>query len=203
AAGSALTNPGRIAAGARGAGSVLIAGFSTRALVESATAAGFTAASVDAFADLDNRGTPAVAVRPEGPGPGRYDVLGIARAAAGIAGQSVASVENHPNAVRLLARGRRLLGNPPGVLMRARSPSLVSAVMREHGFIAPDIRLRAGRQIRSRSWLAKPFASGGGHGITRWHRGDTLRRSHFLQQHIRGVPGSLVFVADGRHAVPF
>ena len=208
AAASALTDPpsGRTGAGARGARSVVIAGFSTRALVESATAAGFTAASVDAFADLDNRGTPAVAVRAEGPGPGRSDVLGIARAAAGIAGQSVAyvaSFENHPDAVRVLARNRRLLGNPPGVLMRARSPSLVSALMREHGFIAPDIRLRAGRQIRRHSWLAKPFASGGGHGITRWRRGDTLGRSHFLQQHIRGVPGSLVFVADGRHAVPF
>jgi len=190
----------------RPAEGVVIAGFSTRALVESAKQAGYAVASVDAFADLDNGATPALALRAPGSDVGRYDSLGLARATAAVPGEwaaYVASFENHPDAVRLLARGRRLLGNSPSVLARARAPSVVAALLREHGFAAPELRLRAGRDSGGTRWLAKPFASGGGHGITRWRYGDRLRRTHFLQQHIGGQPGSLVFVADGTHAVPF
>jgi len=190
----------------RPAEGVVVAGFSTRAFVESATRAGYTVASVDAFADLDNAATPALVLRAPGPGIGRYDPLGIARAAAAMPVASVAyvaSFENHPDAVRILARGRRLLGNPPDVLARARAPAVVSAVLRAHGFPAPELRLRPGRDPGRTAWLAKPFASGGGHGITRWRHGDTLRRTHFLQQRIAGQPGSLVFAADGARAVPF
>lgn len=184
----------------------LIVGCSTRALVESAVRAGYAVASIDAFADLDNAATPALALHGPGSGLGRTDPLGIARAARAVPGAwvaYVASFENHPDAVRLLARGRRLLGNPPSVLARARAPSVVWAVLREHGFAAPDLRLRGGREAGRTAWLAKPFASGGGHGITRWRHGDRLRRTHFLQQRITGQPGSLVFAADGRRAVPF
>jgi len=186
--------------------SVVIAGFSTRALVESAIAAGYVAASADVFGDLDNPGTPALSVRGPAPGLARYHPLGIARAARALPGllaAYVASFENHPDAVSVLARGRRLLGNAPRVLVRARAPDLVSALLREHGFAAPDIRLRGGPHLSRASWLAKPFASGGGHGITHWTRGAVVRRTHFLQQRITGVPGSLAFAADGRSAVPF
>lgn len=188
------------------AGGVVVAGFSTRALVESAVRAGYTVASVDAFADLDNAATPALALRAPAAGIDRYDPLGVARAAAAAPGDwvaYVASFENHPEAVRVLARGRRLLGNPPSVLARARAPSLVADILREHGFAAPELRLRGGRGPSRTAWLAKPFASGGGHGITPWQHGDTLRRTHFLQQRIAGQPGSLVFAADGTRAVPF
>jgi predicted ATP-grasp superfamily ATP-dependent carboligase len=184
----------------------LIVGCSTRASVESALRAGYAVASIDAFADLDNAATPALALRAPGPGLGSYDPLGICRAAAGLPGPwvaYVASFENHPDLVRQLARGRRLLGNPPSVLARARAPAVVAAALREHGFAAPELRLRGAREAHRTAWLAKPFASGGGHGITRWRHGDTLRRTHFLQERITGQPGSLVFAADGSRAVPF
>lgn len=185
---------------------VVVAGFSTRALVESAVRAGYHVVSVDAFADLDNRAEPALALLGSGPGLGRYDPLGIARAAAAVPAAGVAyvaSFENHPDAVHLLARGRRLLGNPPSVLTQARAPLVVASILRAHGFAAPELRLRSGHGVRRTAWLAKPFASGGGHGITRWRHGDTLHRTHFLQQRIAGQPGSLVFAADGTCAVPF
>lgn len=203
---SASTDSGVTRARAGPADGVVVAGFSTRALVESAMRAGYAVASVDAFADLDNGATPALALRAPGSGVGRYDPLGLARATAAVPGAWVAYVanfENHPDAVRVLARGRRLLGNPPSVLARARAPSVVAGLLRQHGFAAPELRLRGGRDPGRTAWLAKPFASGGGHGITRWRHGDTLRRTHFLQQRIHGHPGSLVFTADGKSAVPF
>jgi len=48
----------------------------------------------------------------------------------------------------------------------------------------------------------KPLASGGGHGIRRWHRGDSVPRRSYLQQFVDGTPGSVVFVAAGGRAVP-
>ncbi|MGH7646807.1 MAG: ATP-grasp domain-containing protein [Gemmatimonadaceae bacterium] len=186
--------------------SVVVAGFSTRAIVESAIAAGYRVASVDAFADLDNAATPALALGTPGSVIARYSPLGMARAARALPGglaAYVASFENHPDAVRTLARGRRLLGNRPAVLVRARAPDLVSRLLRQHGFAAPEIRLRGARDAHHTSWLAKPFASGGGHGISRWRQGTSLHATHFLQQRIAGIPGSLVFAADGQVAVPF
>ncbi|HKV52279.1 MAG TPA: ATP-grasp domain-containing protein [Gemmatimonadaceae bacterium] len=186
--------------------SVVIAGFSTRAIVDSAIAAGYRAASVDAFADLDNAAIPALALRSPEPAIARYTPLGIARAARSLQAELaayVASFENHLDAVRILARGRRLLGNPPRVLARARAPDLVAHALQSHGFAAPELRLRGTRDPGRTAWLAKPFASGGGHGITRWRRGTSLRTTHFLQQRIAGIPASLVFAANGRAAVPF
>ncbi len=186
--------------------SVVIAGFSTRAIVASAIAAGYRVASVDAFADLDNAATPALALRTPESAMARFSPLGLARAARALTGDLaayVASFENHLDAVRTLARGRRLLGNPPRVLARARAPNVVADVLRAHGFAAPEVRLRATHDPGRITWLSKPFASGGGHGITRWRRGTSVRSTHFLQQHIAGIPGSLVFAADGRGAVPF
>lgn len=186
--------------------SVVIAGFSTRAFVESAIAAGYRVASVDAFADLDNAAIPALALRAPGSAIARYTPLGIARAARALPARMaayVASFENHLDAVRVLARGRRLLGNPPRVLVGARDPNRVARILRAHGFATPQVRLRPGRDPGRIAWLAKPFASGGGHGITRWRRGTSVRSTHFLQQHIDGIPASLVFAADGRAAVPF
>ena len=41
---------------------------------------------------------------------------------------------------------------------------------------------------RTKTWLAKPFASGGGRGIERWDGGAVPPR-HYLQERIDGVPG--------------
>jgi len=48
----------------------------------------------------------------------------------------------------------------------------------------------------------KPRASGGGHHVRRWHRGERVPRGCYLQEFIEGTPGSVVFVAAGRRAVP-
>jgi predicted ATP-grasp superfamily ATP-dependent carboligase len=201
-----LASPEPIIPGTR---RVVVAGFSTRAIAESAVRAGYAVASVDAFGDLDHRAAPAVAL-------GRdlglaYDPRTVARAARNVPGDAVSyvsSFENQPDAVALLARGRVLWGNSPAVLRRARDPNLVARLLRSHGFPTPEVRLRPPHSgIRSgiprRGWLVKPRASGGGHGITPWRAKRPLRRAEYLQEHVRGVPGSVAFVADGRSAVLF
>jgi predicted ATP-grasp superfamily ATP-dependent carboligase len=39
--------------------------------------------------------------------------------------------------------------------------------------------------------------SGGGHGVRFWSASETLTRGHYLQEFLKGVPGSVVFVAAG------
>jgi predicted ATP-grasp superfamily ATP-dependent carboligase len=65
--------------------------------------------------------------------------------------------------------------------------------------------VRATRPARSGTtrWLVKPRASGGGHEIAPWRPGSGQRvpPSRYFQERIAGVPGSIVFAADGRRAV--
>jgi predicted ATP-grasp superfamily ATP-dependent carboligase len=183
---------------------VLIAGVTTRALALSAVRAGYRVTAVDAFGDLDLRAlVEVIAVKRL---PGRHaGPLAAARAGAPVAAELVAytsNFENSPRAVERLAQGRRLLGNPPDVLARVRNPLELMRVLRCHGLATPETRARATATTPAGiPWLLKPRRSGGGHGIRNWHRGVSIPRSSYLQERIAGVPGSVIFAANGDDAV--
>jgi uncharacterized protein len=183
---------------------LLIAGVSTRALAASAARAGYRLTVVDAFGDLDLR---AIAeVLPSGIRPGRFSPAWAAEGAQTVAAKLVAytaNFENYPDAVATLATGRRLLGNSPAVLRRVRNPITLMRALRGRGIPVPETRAsppHAG--LRERSWLMKPRRSGGGHGTTAWRPGARVPRGSYLQERIPGAAGSIVFLADGRRAVP-
>ena len=185
---------------------VLIAGVSTRALAVSAMRAGYRVTAIDAFGDLDLRAAAdVIALRPEWGPPFSPAAAAVAARTARLRGVLVAytsNFENYPTAVAGLARCGRLLGNPPAVLTRIRNPTELMRTMRARGFATPDTRARplpAGSGPGS--WLLKPRRSGGGHGTSAW-RGQPVPRTHYLQERIAGIPGSLVFAADGRRAAP-
>ncbi len=200
---------------------VLIAGVSTRGFAESAARAGYDVVAVDGFGDLDLRaGAQAVVMARQA---GRFSASAAARAARSIplpeAVCYVASFENHPRAVAALARRGTLWGNPPGVLARVRDPLGVAQALAARGFATPAVRLTAPGTASRFDWLVKPRASGGGSGIAPWEAGRGRRggragrggrggararvpSGRYLQQRIAGVPGSIVFAADGRRAVP-
>jgi uncharacterized protein len=184
---------------------VLLAGVSTRALAESAARAGYRVTAVDAFGDTDLRAVAdVVALRRTGTRP--YGADTAARTARLISAALVAytsNFENHPAAVALLARGRRLLGNSPRVLERVRNPILLTRALAASGFAVPITRASApALEVDGRRWLLKPRRSGGGHGTAVWSRGHAVPRGAYLQERIAGTPGSIVFAADGRRIVP-
>lgn len=120
-------------------GGLVIVGVSTRALAESAVRAGRTCSAVDAFGDRDHKASAAVIGLARDLGR-RYSAGAAAAAAARVpAGDAayVANLENHPEAVRRLMAGRRLLGNPPAVLVRARDPMRLACAVRAAGGRAP------------------------------------------------------------------
>ena len=189
---------------------MLLAGASTRAAAESAARAGFAVTALDAFGDLDQHPSVRALAMP------RVTANGLARAARTIACDAaayVASFENHPRAVRTLAAGRALWGNPPAVLRRVRDPLLVMRALRERGLAAPEVDVGRGvsappdagpdeaRPTYGR-WLVKPLASGGGFRVRPWRRGTEVPRGCYLQELVEGTPGSIVFVAAEGRAVP-
>jgi predicted ATP-grasp superfamily ATP-dependent carboligase len=184
---------------------ILIAGASVRAFAESAALAGFAVVALDAYADLDLRARAHALSLPRDLGV-EYSAPRAARAAQEIPSAAAAygsGFENHPRAVTALARGRPLWGNPADVVRRVRNPALLAAALAERRFQVPELRTTPPPYARgSRGWLLKPLRSGGGRGVRAFPPGAPLPRGTYLQEHIPGVPGSVVFVADGRRAVP-
>ena len=172
---------------------LLLAGVSVRAFAESAKAAGFSVAAIDAFGDLDLR---AVSDFHALGGPYTANAAGLrARGIRATACAYTSNFENHPDAITELARGRTLWGNAPEVVERVRDPFVLARALSG----APAVRASAPRSGR---WLLKPRRSGGGHAITAWRPGMRIPRSSVLQERVPGVPGSIVFAADGRSVCP-
>jgi len=196
-----------------------MAGVSTRAAAESAARAGFDVTAIDAFADIDQHpSVRASCVRPFSPDA----AVRAARAVGCDAAVYLSNFENHPEAVRELSAGRQLWGNAPDVLRRVRDPVGLAQTLRDGGISTPRVvrpkaatfaerphtlpqpaaAIGAGRAIDARTWLIKPLASGGGHGVAVWNRDAPVRDGCCLQEFVEGWPGSMVFVAANRSVVP-
>jgi predicted ATP-grasp superfamily ATP-dependent carboligase len=160
--------------------------------------------AVDAFGDLDLRRTADVVAK-------RFDErvqftpMSAATAADEIPGGLAcytSNFENYPTAVERLARGRTLLGNPASVLTRVRDPLLLMHTLGQLGFEIPRTQSSAPPERNARGpWLLKPRRSGGGHGTRVWRRNQPFPRTHYLQQRLAGVPGSILLAANGHRAV--
>ena len=180
---------------------VLIAGVSTRGLAESAARAGYEVVAIDGFGDLDLRvHARTVSVARVN---GRFSLptaLAAAREVPRDVTCYVASFENHPKAVEALAGARSMWGNAPDVLARVRDPEQMARALAVHGLPTPAVRRAVPTGNAGRRWLVKPRASGGGSGIVAW-RGERIPARSYLQERVVGIPGSVVFAADGRRAV--
>ncbi len=178
----------------------MIAGVTTRALATSAARSGWQVTAVDGFGDLDLRAvaTEVVVVR----GGAQSCTAELVRTLRTDYVAYTSNFENNPVSVALLMNGRRLLGNPPEVLAKARDPVGLMRTLRRQGFVTPEARGTApSGRARPGEWLLKPRRSGGGHGTRIWRRGQVVSRTHYLQQRIQGIPGSIVFVSDGVRAM--
>ena len=183
--------------------SLIVAGVTTRALAVSAARAGWKVTAVDAFGDRDLRAVATVLTVPKS-SASRFTPVAAARIARAVSAGTAAytsNFENHPDAVAILSENRRLLGNRPQVLEEIRNPFTLMRALSRRGFAVPCTRASAPRVGTPGRWLRKPRRSGGGHGTIPWRRGS-LPRSSYLQARIVGIPGSIAFLADGRHAVP-
>lgn len=183
---------------------VLLVSLTARMLAELAVRACYEVLALDYFGDADLQALcPSRSLRHDygqSYSPGALvDAAGELEAAAVVYG---ASFENHPGQVTRLAQSRTLLGNSPETLRQVREPVRLAAALQAGGFAYPQtfVSARGVTLDPSRRWLWKPLRSGGGHSIHFWRNGK-LPDEGVLQEHITGLVGSALFVADGRQAV--
>jgi len=184
--------------------SILIVGFSTRAIAESAMRDEYDVVTLDYFGDRDQKELV------ENYSLMRDFRLNFSAKVLLIASRSLkfravvytSSLENHPDVVEELARGRTLLGNAPATLHRVRDWGHLRSVCWQEN-IAHPVTLLPGEEEQARGsgrWMSKPVRSGGGHGICFW-KGGALGKGRFLQKWIEGEACSAAFVSDGRRCV--
>ena len=183
---------------------ILITGLSTRAIAESAVRGGHQVVTLDYFGDRDQRAlVENHALLRDFALP--FSAEALLQASHRLDFEAVvyiSNLENHPEVVGELARGRVLLGNAPVVLHQVRDWQALRAFCHEAGVPCPTTLLPGEEKDTSSTarWLRKPVRSGGGHGIRLW-AGETLGEAHILQEYIEGRPASAAFVADGQRSV--
>ncbi len=175
---------------------ILVVAVSARMLAQLAVADGHEVTALDRFGDVDLR-----AVAPGARAPSN-DAL--AALAADVDAEAVvygAGLENRPDLVGQLSRGRELLGTPAELLAAVRDPWAVGAAARAAGARAPEIRAPGALPPTAGDpgWLRKPRSGGGGRGVRQWS-GGRLRASDILQRRVRGLSCSAVAIGDGRGA---
>lgn len=177
---------------------LLILGASARAAAWSAVRAGLSPVGADLFADRD-LATVAPCARvdrgsyPEGllqaadtfpPGPWMY----------------TGALENRPDLIERLAERRALWGNSPESVRAVRDPVAVAEALQAADLPVIEVRLSPVGLPRDGSWLRKPIASAGGHGVVPFEtgRGDSEPVSTgpcYYQRRVIGQSLSAVFVA--------
>lgn len=175
---------------------VLVVAVSARMIAQLAVADGYEVTALDRFGDVDLR-----AIAPAATASSN-DAL--AELAAGVEADAVVyggGLENRPDLVAQLSRGRELLGTPAELLDAVRDPWEVGAAARTAGARAPETRTidELPAADRASGWLRKPRHGGGGRGVRRW-RGGRLHAGEILQRHVHGLSCSAVAIADGRQA---
>ena len=149
--------------------------------------------AADLFADRDLAGVcPATRVE-----PAAYP-FGLADFAASLTPTPwiyTGALENRPDLVDAIAARHRLLGNLGDVLRCVRDPIALARSLRVANLNAPDVRLVPSGLPTDGSWLVKPIASAGGHGIRPW-TGGPIRPNSYFQRRVNGLPLSAIFVAE-------
>jgi predicted ATP-grasp superfamily ATP-dependent carboligase len=180
---------------------IVVVGFTARAMAASAVSAGYAVRTVDFFGDEDlRRLAPNLSLDRDLRQP--YSAGALLAAAMRDPVDTVvwlASLENHPGIISAFARRCRVLGSPADSVARVRDWTRLARALNTHGIRTPRT-LQPGDDVPSGSWLAKPRRSGGGHGIHVW-RGDVLDEAWLLQERVNGIPCSVSFAADGRRAI--
>jgi uncharacterized protein len=184
---------------------ILLVSVSARMMAELARRDGHAVTALDVFGDLDLQELcPSVSIlRDLG---GRGGMAALVDAAEEIPADGViygAGLENMPELVARLARGRTLLGCAPETLRRVRDPAVLGASLRAAGHAYPrtfSAEEAPALADRTRRWLRKPVRGGGGRGVREW-RGGRLASRFLVQERIAGLPCSAAAVADGRSAV--
>ena len=205
----------------------LIAAASGRALAASAHGAGYRVAVLDLFSDTDLAAlTTACEEVPRGD-PDGFDEGALLEAADRLAPKRSAPAwglvygsgfEGRPDLLERLAAGRRLFGNGPEALVRAKDPHALFALLDDLAIPHPETRSEPPPEGERARWLVKRVGGAGGLHVRAADvpRADAPRpdvprngrsspggrepsheRRHYYQRRIEGRSVSALVVSDG------
>jgi len=165
---------------------LLVIGASGRFVAESAARAGWRVGAIDLFNDHDLRKACCRTARLT---PGEYPAAIPARAAEFPPGPFVyaGGLENHPRVLAELAIHRHLAGNEPAVLRTIRQPPELAALAAAAGWQYPETHATPDGLPTDGSFLRKPLAGAGGHGITYWTEERLSAPAAYWQRFAEGV----------------
>lgn len=175
---------------------LLIVGASVRAAAQSAKRAGYAVCAVDLFGDADLQAiAPTVQVAIEDYPNG---LIAAADRSPPGAWMYTGGLENYPSVVGEISKSRELLGCTPDALLRCRDPY----EFRNQCFLwaFPFVNwCNPGTSPDTGSWIRKPRASAGGHGISVFHQPPypPANEEYFFEELKPGLPQSAVYLANG------
>ncbi len=119
----------------------------------------------------------------------------------------VQPLENYVGVLEAIAFERPLVGSSPQAVRGVRDPLALSSLPPHKGLRYPKVRsgaslmTRAGQMLTAllggKGYLVKPREGYGGRGVSFWTAPQRVGRDAYLQQYIKGMPMSAVYVADG------
>jgi len=183
----------------------LIVAVTGRALAASAARGGYRVAVLDCFADRDTRALASVSRSVASPSGPLFDARALLRAADALGRQSSGGLvygsgfEGRTGLLARLADGRPLHGNPPEVVAAVRDPAAFFPLLQGLGIGHPEVRLAP--PVNTAGWLVKqPGGAGGAH--VRYAGGSHSPGGAYFQRLEAGRTLSVLFLADGRRALP-
>lgn len=177
---------------------VLIAGFSGRALAASARRAGYLPLVVDAFGDTDTRELAAACEVVPGALHKGFGLATLQEALDRLCGMAqtapvglvlASGFEDQPSLVAQLSERYRLLGCSAGAIRAAKDPNHFFATLAELGIAHPATQCTA--PADGRGWLTKRIGGSGGTHIARCRKTVHAHDDRYLQREIEGVPLSM------------
>src|ERR1700733_12654889 len=180
---------------------IIVMGYSARALASSASRAGFAPLSIDVFGDDDTRGISLASVKLEGglsegltldkvaravqTLPGAHDPIGLVYGA---------GFEHQPETIAAIAERTRVFGNDADVLKRAKDPLVLARVCEANDVRHPALAFEPPDEPEF--WFIKRRGGAGGAHIAMAEARSSGRPDSYFQRRVGGKSVSALFLAS-------
>ncbi len=183
----------------------LLVALSGRALAVAARRAGRQGYVLDLFGDTDTRSHSLDSIVVAGSLEHGFDESALLAAAERLApaGSQVglvygAGLEDRPDLIARLSRGRQLYGNRPETVATAKDPRAFFAMLERLGVPHPETRFAPPADLEN--WLVKRIGGSGGAHVAPAASATGRVRDRYYQRRLPGRPIGASFLADGRRA---
>ncbi len=177
---------------------LLLTGFSTRHLAESAIASGYDFITLDYFGDLDQKKICENHSLKRDFHQETFDPNDLFLASQDLDFDAIvyaSPFENHPQIIKEFERRGMVIGNSSKTVSEVRDWRTFFDFLRREGINYPETIFNM-EKIQGK-YLVKPLKGSGGNQIEIYRKGSKIEKSFFLQKYLKGKYCSASFVCNG------